>query len=50
MIAVEQGFEYEGETYIYCTGHPEYHRYAVQFTGGSAAELQAFLTRHGECA
>lgn len=48
MIRVSQGGEYDGETYITCTGGPcsENPQGGVLFAGQSLAELKAFIAEH----
>lgn len=48
MLTVEEGGEYEGERYIWCS-HEDAPKRRVMFEGTSVDELLTFINEHAEC-
>jgi hypothetical protein len=48
VIIVEQGGEYPGETYLWCSEHGTRHHEGM-FDGASLAELEAYIAEHRDC-
>ena len=46
MIKIDQGGEYEGETYIWCERCAPPGRRGLYFKGSSVDELLAFIAEH----